>query len=575
MEKSHKNNNNKECKSTSINIRSDFLQKKRNQTNNINSFENFNNLSLRKKHFITSTMKNNTDKVSHLSQLNLPSNEGNYNQCILENDYNNVCINYINTDYFNDLTFEKQEQLIEINIKSVHKHKLTGLVLITQFILNKSPSNILKRNIKENKSIMDIIYTTLTTTDNVIEMKYASDIIVNFSNNYISIREYIYNSNVLSKLNIQLGIRYKHQTEIVSNILKIYMTLFCRSKELFINMIPNLIKNIFETLCDIINEQMFTLFNDEMKSILIICIKIIIQFHYDKILSIPDSVFNLLLTFPNKSNQTAFPDTFSECLDLYYYCVNYNNFKERKEIKIIETFIVKTFPELVNYICLNENCSEEIRTKNPPLQPHDLLNLLKILVVILDHLIHLEENKITIKELILKNKTNLLIEKLISLFWIQCNTKPDIPIELLKVLTILTKVVEIDILFCHINNFFNKLLKFYSKNEKCFPFVILIIKNVLMYHNVDVIRQCISNRFFNTFLLNLLTTSKIENKLNGLNLMLLLIESIRKYNILEYNIKDTFIQFNIIEVLKHIELNSTNPNIIDKTNIILSYITSL
>jgi hypothetical protein len=70
-------------------------------------------------------------------------------------------------------------------------------------------------------------------------------------------------------------------------------------------------------------------------------------------------------------------------------------------------------------------------------------------------------------------------------------------------------------------------------------------------------------------------TSKIENKLNGLNLMLLLIESIRKYNILEYNIKDTFTQFNIIEVLKHIDLNSTNPNIIDKTNIILSYITSL
>jgi hypothetical protein len=57
--------------------------------------------------------------------------------------------------------------------------------------------------------------------------------------------------------------------------------------------------------------------------------------------------------------------------------------------------------------------------------------------------------------------------------------------------------------------------------------------------------------------------------------MLLLIESIRKYNILEYNIKDTFTQFNIIEVLKHIDLNSTNPNIIDKTNIILSYITSL
>ena len=517
-------------------------------------------LSLRKKKMFTEMMQKRLNTSSKL--LSVVDNSE-VNPFHINSNVKDTSVDFFKTiidDYY--IKIEKDEDKISFlkeKLQNINSRNdiLSALNIIETKILHFSPNNKLKRMIHTEKLIDTIINYAMFTNDYYL-MLLSTKIIVRYAKDYDSVRDLLFNDNVFREFSNQIVNKFAQSSFVLENIYIILNYVFTKKETSFKEIDVTILDTIVHNLCNIINSEHFNS-TSSMRFALLWNLCLILQEHYNDINERHiERILNTIIMYPLNFSQEENRDTFSIYCEIMTMLSYDNCIIEKNNYFFIDAFINKIFPFIFEYVS----------NSNPNLI-HLTTREVLCALLILNNII-----KFTIDQHINVKYDNILslVGHLITLYRLQIKVSDEIPIQIVKCLSLLSSLSDESISKMFTVEMFKKIFIYYTKSEESISSVINMIENVMKYQNENVVSILLSQTNFLNVVFKGLSTVKSEVKITTLTFICFIYEYFASRKINYIDINEEFRKFFIFDKIERLYQEDNNKYISQQAKELIEYI---
>ena len=519
-------------------------------------------LSLRKKKMFTEMMQ---------KRLNTSSKILNYIDIAEVNPFHiNTTIKDTSVDFFKTIIddyymkIEKDEDkisLLKTKLQNINYRNdiLSALSIIESKIVNCTPNNKLKRMIHTEKIIDTIINFAMLTNDYYI-MFLSTKIIVRYAKDYDSVRDLIFDDTVLIELSNQIVNKFTQSSIVLENVFMILNYVFTKKETAFKSIDIQILDTIVNNLCNIIDSEHFTS-SSSMRFALLWNLCLILQEHYNDINERHiEQILNTIIMYPLNFSQEENRDTFSIYCEIMTM-LSYDNYMiEKQNFFFIDAYINKIFPFIFKYVS----------NSNPMLIHLSTREVLCALLILNNTLKFTIDQRINVK----LNYDSILsiVGHLITLYRLQIKVSDEIPIQIVKCLSLLSSLSDESINKMFTVEVFKKIFTYYTKSEESISSVLNMIENVLKYQKDNVVMILLSQTNFLSVVFKGLSAVKSEVKITTLTFICFLYEYFASRKISYIDINEEFRKNYIFDKLERLYQEDNNKYISQQAKEIIEYI---